>query len=774
MGTKSSESVDPKSAGNPRRPLWQVPVFIMGVAVLAVAWVTRAPADSGPRQAARQLAHARQILSRPEGDAAAAAEAAERALEITGPDGDRAGEAYFLLGTARMRQGDHAAGDHAHALWLTARQALQDAERLGVPNDDQGHLRWRLAKVCFFCGDDPRHATERLAAAVAEAEDGAEAYDLLSDAYLRQTPPDYQKALEANNKLREQSILRDDMLAKVKLRSGELKLKLGRAEEARKDLEMIGPSAPAPILSHARILRARSYQEENKWAEAAALWQSALTDPREAPSDRIEILYLLGLCHRRLDQVDEAIKTWDDCVHAGVNTPQGVAAAVQLADLRLDRKEFPAALALLAGATERIHKAEEWNNSYVDRSRVTEVFEKAAKTLTEANQFDLTLQLVGHYAPFAPAGRSAILRAEAATQSARKLIPPTAGAVLSPEDEKNVRDKFSQAGAAYVEAAAGLPDEARAALLWQAASRYADAQDPVPAMSALDQFLQVEKRPEKLGEGWYKMGEMRRQANLLAEAETAYEKCLAYSTHFAYFARCQLALLYSKRGQLDDAVEALVQNLKLIRFDPDQAAQEKTLYQLGNFAYMRHDYTGVVRWLEQALGQFPENPDHTRAKYQLADSYRQLAADAKRDELLGDSPNPEYVKHLREKHHNFLEKAATEFQELAGFLETPGSAGHLTPDERRDVPFTAAQCRFDLGQYAEALAIYDRLIAANVSPEVTLQALGFAARCHLGMHQEEKMHERLEAIRKSLATLEKADRERWEEWLSLATKPGAR
>jgi tetratricopeptide (TPR) repeat protein len=770
MGTESSPTVSSKPARTKPRSLWQVPVFLIGVAVLAAAWVMRAPADSGPRQVARQLARARQILSRPDGDADAAAEAAQHALDVGGPDSDRAGEAYFLLGTARMRQGDHTPGEDGRSYWLSARHALEEAERIGVPADDQGHLRWRLAKVCYHCGDDPKLAAERLAASVAEAEDGAEAYDLLSQAYLRQTPPDYQKALDANTKLRDQSILRDDMLAKVKLRSGELKLKLGRAEEARKDLELIGPAAPAAILSQARLLRARSYQDESKWAEAAALWQAALNDSREPLSDRTEILYLLGVCHRRLDQVDDAIKAWDECVRGGTTSNESVAAAIQLAALRLDRKEFPAALALLASAADRVQKPEDWNNPYVDRAHVTEIFEKSAKALREAGQYEMTLQLADHYQRLAPATQVLTLRAEAATEWAKKRKAQPTGTKLAPEEEKAIGDLLSQAGTAYIAAAATVPEEARADLLWQAAERYFDGLDLVAAASTLEQFLKVETRKPRLGEAWYLLGETRRQANALPEAEAAYVACLAFDTRFKFYARYQLALLYSKNGQLDDAVTALEKNLSLLRFEPDPEALEKSLYELGNVAYKRHDYGAVVKRLEEALGQFPANPDQTRARYQLADSYRQLAADAKRDELLGDSPNPEYNKHLREKHRHFLQKAADEYQELAAFLEKPESAGHLTPEERRDIPFTAAQCRFDLRQYAEALALYERLIEAKISQEVTLQALGCAARCYMGLHQDEKMHHCVDEIRKALASLDKTERERWEEWLSLATK----
>jgi tetratricopeptide (TPR) repeat protein len=769
MGTESSPTVSADTAGAGPRPLWQVPVFLAGVTTLVVVLVTRAPAESGPRQVERQLAHARQLLSRADGDAEAAAEAARRAVELIGPDGDRAGEAFFLLGTAKMRLGDHAPGDAARPHWAEARKNLEEAERLGVPAPDQGHLRWRLAKVGFLTGDEPGRVAQRLATAAEDAEDRAEAYDLLSQAYLRLTPPDYQKALEATAKLREQPVLRDELLAKVKLRSGELKLKLGRADEARKDLEMIGPSAPPEVIGKARLLRARSYQEESKWAEAAAQWQDALKDSREPLADRAEALYLLGICHRKLDQPEEAIKAWQECVRIGGTGAPAVAAAVQLAEARLDRKEYAEALDLLAGAVGRVHKPEEWNNAFADVARVTEVFEKAAKAFREAGQFELAMKLAGHYEPLAAPGRAVILRAEASNEWAMKRREKAKGTPASPEDQQSVRDQLRQAARDLLEAAAALPEAARADVLWQAATRYAEGQDPTQAIATLDRFLKTEKRPERLGEGWFLLGEEYRQSKDLAKAEEAYLACLNYLTPFAYDARYQLAMLNWEAGRADKAVEILEQNLTQLRYDPDATAREKSLYALGNFSYQRHQYRAVVQRLEEAL-QLKSSADQTRARYQLADSYRQLATEAKRDEMLGESPNPEYKKHLRENYQHFLQKAAEEYQELMEVMDKPESAGTLTPVERGIIPFTAADCLYNLGQYAEALALYERLIEAKVSERAVLTALGYAARCHAAMGQKEKFRQRLDDIHKALASQDESVRQQWDEWLSVVSR----
>ncbi|MGH9676296.1 MAG: tetratricopeptide repeat protein, partial [Candidatus Acidiferrum sp.] len=287
--------------------MWQLPVCLVGVSALACVLTTRAKCLEPGHVVTRELALARQNLSRADGDAEAAAEAAQYALDHGASNLHREGEANFLLGTARMRLAEKAVGEAARTYWTASRRALEEADRLGVSKEDEPRLHYRLGKVGFHTGLDVKRVVDLLAANADKAEDRAEAFDLLAQAYLRLPQPDYQKALDANTRLREVSLLRDDLLAQAKLRSGELKIKLGRMDEARKDLELIGPQAPAKILSKARVLRAKSYHDESKWAEASALWQAALADSRQPLPDRATVLYHLGVAERHLDHVDEAI-----------------------------------------------------------------------------------------------------------------------------------------------------------------------------------------------------------------------------------------------------------------------------------------------------------------------------------------------------------------------------------------------------------------------------------------------------------------------------------
>src|SRR5439155_23331111 len=104
-------------------------------------------------------------------------------------------------------------------------------------------------------------------------------------------------------------------LAMAQLLGGELLLKMGKPEEARKDLEKIGEQAPPAILTRARLLRARSFQDEGKWDEAATLYQAVLADGRAplARDQRLRGLFDLGHCYRRREQPSDAARGWQDC-----------------------------------------------------------------------------------------------------------------------------------------------------------------------------------------------------------------------------------------------------------------------------------------------------------------------------------------------------------------------------------------------------------------------------------------------------------------------------
>jgi TolA-binding protein len=765
------------------RQLWQAPVFVLGVAALLAAWLARSPGKAAPaRKVEAALAAAREELDRPDGDAERAAGYARSALADSGALPERAAEAHFLLGSAHLRLGERASPELAEEHWRLAQDNLEQAERLGVAAEDRGRLVYRLGKIGFLRKDNPDRVATRLAAAADQADDRAEAYTLLTRAYLAQDPPNLKGALEANLKLRQEVPQVDEsVLGPARLLGGELLLRMGHPVQARQVLEKVGELAPPQVLARARLLRAQTYQDQRMWKEASELWKALLEDRRAPPPEPGKLRYHLGVCHRELDEPREAAAAWEECLR-GSGGDEGPAAALALAELRLrtDKAKGPErSLEMLSRAVQQVRTAADWNNSLVDLPKARDAFERMAGAYRQAGRFDLAVKLTGVYDKLAVPGRAAALRAQtyAAWAAARlEQAHAAADAVARQTEENAAREMYREAGAAHAEAsekAAAAAEQAEH--LWQAAVSYFQGEDFAQAAGLFTRFLERNPKSERQSEGWYLLAQSARHLNNRAAAEKAYLECIAFPGRYAYRARYHLALARLEEGKTDKAEEYLVENLQAFRrghdAELDPEAYEKSLFTLGALLYKRGNYRGVVQNLEVALGRFPANPEATRARFQLADAYRQLANQSHQSYLIRENMSPEAREHYSQQHQVYLKKAAEQFQELEEFLQTPQARGHLTPEEQVSVPFIYADCLYNLGRYDEALEMFNRLAGRFRGQPAAVFALEGAARVYAAKRDFTNMRQRLEDIRKSLPGLPEKDRQTWEKWLADCGKP---
>jgi tetratricopeptide (TPR) repeat protein len=769
----SSELAMTRATHNPARQLWQAPVFVLGVcALLGVALLRPLAGNPTARALTHELSRARHLLHHPDGDAEEALHLLRHALEQSETLPDRTGEVYFLLGTAEMRLGDRAAGTEARLHWQTARQYLVEADKDGVPEKDQAVLQFRLGKVGCRLGDDPRQVVERLAAHIEAAGDKldvAEGLSVLTEAYEHLPQPDLRAALAANERLRDLPGVPEEMLAPARLKGGELLLKLNRPEEARKTFERVGAKATPGVLARSRILRGHSFQDEGRWTEAAAQWNAVLADTPAGSADRSVVLYHLGVCYQKLEQPREALRCWEEC-QVGHPGDEGRAAMICLADLSAQEPTSEKALQLLMRAVAPLQKPEDWKNSLLSLTRVRGIFERILASYRQAGQFEPALKVLEAYQHLAVPGRLAQLRAETTIDWAH-AHREKAGKETAPEvkgqEEQLAHDLLCQAGRAYEQTAESTAQPVeKANLFWLSAACYREAPSPSQLVDVLTSFLKINDRPERQGEGWFQVAETLRQGQK-SEAEEAYLNCMKCATPpFARRAQYQVALSQMERGEFDSAEATLEQNLQLLRYEPDSEAHDKTLYALGGLFFQRRKYNMVVRKLEEAIQKFPSNPDNTRARFQLAESYRQLGSQVLEQSVFtGSTTNPLTRDHYNEEYRRLLKHAAEHYGQLAKDLEKPEIKSSLSDKEALQIPFIAAECLFNLGEYQEALASYDRL-ATNYAGKIEgLKALGGAVRCHSALEQFDKMKQRLNDIQAALTPFDASTRQVWESWL---------
>src|SRR5215218_6201892 len=128
--------------------LWQVPASLLGVAALVGVLYLRPYFGPDTLSAAEhQLRDARKALEQVPPDAATAVQRGLRIIAVTDRYPQLAGEAHFVVGSARLRLADEPGAADAARERLQARQHLEQAEQHGVPDADRPKLQYRLAKA---------------------------------------------------------------------------------------------------------------------------------------------------------------------------------------------------------------------------------------------------------------------------------------------------------------------------------------------------------------------------------------------------------------------------------------------------------------------------------------------------------------------------------------------------------------------------------------------------------------------------------------------------
>ena len=593
MAGSTAPTAAANPAADPTSRLWQAPVFVLGVAALVGVWLAH-PLLAHPDPAAafrRDLGDANKLLEGPDSDPAKAQQLAEEVLAHKEQFPELAGEADFNLGGALMRQAAQTAdGARAADLWAEARQRLEAADKETLPEADHPRLQYRLGVVGYYTHDKPESVIARIKTAIDQADDPVQGYTVLTQAYLSLPKPDLEEARAANLKLRNLQQAKEEILAPARLLGGELELRLGHPDQARKVLENLGPQATPDMLARAVRLCARSWQEENHWAEAAALWQKALADGRQNG----EALYNLGVCAEHQDQNDVAAHYWEQCVQAGGD--EGQAAAAALAELRLKGQDPETALEMLTQVVDKVKPGAEWTNPLLDRDAVVKLFQEAGKTYLESRHFDAAVRLAEPFERVAAPGEAAVLRAKACAEGARAR-QEEARQATTPETQQPAegaaRDLFRQAATAYAAAAEQAPPTSEPGeYLWLSAHCSWDGQDAEQAAAQLDKVLHLEVAEEQTkqdwymqrqGEGWFLLGE----AQPRAQGRRGRQRRLSRVHQVPDALRLSRPLLSGeggcgagRRGRRQ-AVEVLEQNLTLLYRGPRPGGAGKVAVRAG-------------------------------------------------------------------------------------------------------------------------------------------------------------------------------------------------
>ncbi len=260
--------------------------------------------------------------------------------------------------------------------------------------------------------------------------------------------------------------------------------------------------------------------------------------------------------------------------------------------------------------------------------------------------------------------------------------------------------------------------------LERAAACYDEAGQIQQAIRVLRQFISDHPGDRRrVAEAVFDLGKAQQAAGQYGEAITQY---LRMTTEFSASPSANKSLVpmaqcYKALGQWDEAekiLAALLDNDEI--FTPDSLEFTEALFELAKLKYERRQYRQAIARFDEALQRQPNHRQALYSRYYLADSYRLSGLDL--DGGIASAKTAPERGQLQATRAAWLNQARQLFDEVVSLFEARngggaegrnGATGAAAPAEEldrlylRNSCFFRADCMFDLGQYEEAIWLYD-------------------------------------------------------------------
>ncbi|MFI5377773.1 MAG: tetratricopeptide repeat protein [Tepidisphaerales bacterium] len=363
------------------------------------------------------------------------------------------------------------------------------------------------------------------------------------------------------------------------------------------------------------------------------------------------------------------------------------------------------------------------------------------------------------------------------------------------DTEKKLREVRARAGDAFVAWAREMvlsDDKSFGQAMWKAIEMYDKAGDLPRVISALETF--VGERPEdaQTADAYLRLGLSYHAAGLFDKAIATYKKLqflhprsLAASKAGVPLARAYIAKGPDFYARAEQILKEIMENNALIT--PEAAEFRESLAELAGLYHRTGRYELAIGRLEEMTQRYPGDPRMAQLVFLMADSYRKSAGvlDAKLATLKGSATTRPSL--------NIEEATAARSQRLSRARALFGTAIELyraaPPQTDLDrvylklAYFYVADCVYELGQYADAIKLYDdaafryqddpSALAAYVQIVNANVALGKLEEAKAANERAKWMLRRMpqDAFSDSAAS-GALSRAAWEKWLEWSTQAG--
>jgi len=723
-------TLDPTTSWVVARPLWQLPIFLLGVGALLAVTIGRDLWNVDPASRYRRdMAQLRNYLDKGGADSDEAIALTKRIRERVENYPESENVVHFLLGSAYLAQAEALSDEEGRELYALAQTHLEKAESLSVADADKVRLMFRLGRVWEQQdAAEPQKVIEYLARALQAGEDPSEGYRRLAEAYLRMPTPDLKRAREALQQQLSRALTRTPprVLAQARLKLGELLTRMNDHEEARKVLDRIGPDAPAEIYVASRIALARSYQAENEFPQAIKHLEQAQSIKTASPSVRGPVLYHLGVCYAQSGRRSEAASAWAQAQQGA--DPEAQAACLKRAELLLRDGDRNGAVKALETSVARVKAGTPYQNMLIPANEARGLFEETCQTCRQAGDYDGAFKIADLYGRISEPGRDRELVAEITEGWGQTLLSSAdADPALSERLKQEAKSKFLQAAQSYQSIAMTRKTSAEKGEMFRKASmQYRKAGDRQKALEMLDAIgLKIPDYPEdKLGDVYFDVGESHLAAGDKTQAKLAYQTSLRYPGMSQGRSRLQLAKLMLEENLSEQAVPLLKENLDPAIQARDVETHQQSLFALAESQYQLRNFPEAEKHLTLALQYYPSSPNATKGRFLLGRCYWYQAASESRElqknqqemaGMLTDAQKRSLQSQMtlhEKRYRELLKKAIVPFEEVVKALLPLQSPGKLSPLEvvlLRQSLFAISDAMFFLGDYEQAVQQYEQI-----------------------------------------------------------------
>jgi TolA-binding protein len=606
--------------------IWQIPVFLLGVAVFVAAHLGWLPSWSEDEASAygRLVANLQEACARVTPDREEIRTGVETLAARGDPPSGWENVGHYVLGSGYVRLAElTSAESEAQHYWQAARRHLEQVQGEALDPEERPRWTFRLTKARAATHRDtpPSEGDIRVwlavLAAVPHGEDAGEAGRLQAELALRLSPPDWSTARDGLTKylLGAGLATPPESLARAKLKLGELLVRRKDWAQARKWLEQIGPEAPEMVQAAGRFLLAQVKIAEDDWQGAARDLELLRGLTGSDPALRRRAAYHLAFCKQQMREYQAALPLYEEA--AGGAPPESQAAALRLAELLL--KEPTAerrlrAVPYLQQATRELSSTASWRNQFLRLNEAVAIFELALGTLTDDGQFEAALAVIEAYRPLCQQGRDREKRAEvlaAWVETLQRRQEPLAERAMAAAQEY---EHLASLPAPPAQQAEWLR---RAALLYRQAGQLASA------ITALRQAVQRPELPESLASLlWAELGETLVAAEQpLADILKAFNEALANAGPAATRVRYRLARRFidSRDNQLRPLALALFEQIASQQTisETERDYHERALIELAHDHIRAGRFAEAEVWLRKQIALYPTGAEAPLARLLL-------------------------------------------------------------------------------------------------------------------------------------------------------------